>query len=79
MDLKTIKPERVGVELIVTENFKDLVLKKDFELAKVEGTRVIYNIKVSIEMPGTFDYGIRVYPKHELLPHRQDYALLRWI
>ena len=79
MDLKTITAERVGVELLVTENFKDLVLRKDFEAAKVDGTRVIYNIKVIIEMPGTFDYGIRVYPKHELLPHRQDFAHLRWI
>jgi len=31
------------------------------------------------EKAGTFFYGIRIYPKHEDLPHKQDFYLLRWI
>ncbi|MCG8698438.1 MAG: alpha-glucan family phosphorylase, partial [Bacteroidales bacterium] len=79
MDLKNIKQERVGVELIVTENFKELVIRQDFELSKIDKSRAVYTIGVTIDQPGTFQYGIRVFPKHELLPHRQDFAHIRWI
>ena len=27
---------------------------------------------------GTFKSGIRMFPKNELLPHRQDFAYVKW-
>ncbi|MFN4254638.1 MAG: hypothetical protein ACK4Q5_06505 [Saprospiraceae bacterium] len=26
-----------------------------------------------------FEYGFRMFPKHPLLPHRQDFGLVRWL
>jgi len=28
---------------------------------------------------GVFEYGFRLFPKHALLPHRQDFGLVRWL
>jgi phosphorylase/glycogen(starch) synthase len=79
LDLKDIKPENIGVELVITENLKDLVAKQEFKLDKVEGSKASYSIDIVINQPGTFTYGIRIFPKHELLAHRQDTRLLRWV
>ena len=79
LDLKDILAEQIGVEIVITENHKELILREEFKVAKVENKKAIYQIDVTIDRPGTFQYGIRVFPKHELMPHRQDFAHLRWI
>jgi phosphorylase/glycogen(starch) synthase len=79
LDLNEINPEHVGVEMIITENMKELVNIQPFTLVKSEPNRAVFRAKILNDRPGTFSYGIRVYPVHELLPHRQDFGLLRWI
>ena len=79
LDLNEIDPEHVGVEMIITENMKDLVSIQPFTLIKAEPSKAVFRAKILNDRPGTFSYGIRVYPVHELLPHRQDFGLLRWI
>jgi hypothetical protein len=39
----------------------------------------VYECAVEPGMAGVYEYGLRMFPKHELLPHRQDFALARWI
>jgi len=79
LDLKDISPENIGVELIVTENYENLVTRQEFELEKNEGSKAFFRADVVINQPGTFTYGIRMFPKHELLAHRQDIGFLKWI
>jgi len=79
LDLKDITHENIGVELVITENLKSLVARQEFKLDKSEGSKAWYSIEVLISQPGTFTYGIRLFPKHELLAHRQDAGFLRWI
>jgi hypothetical protein len=79
LDLKDISPENIGVEFIVSENYERLITRQEFNLQKYEGTKAFYDLDVMINQPGTFTYGIRMFPKHELLAHRQDIDFLRWI
>jgi starch phosphorylase len=79
LNLKDIPPENIGVELIVSENYERLITRQEFDLDKYEGTKAYYTLDVMINQPGTFTYGIRMFPKHELLAHRQDIDFLRWI
>ncbi|MCB8994058.1 MAG: alpha-glucan family phosphorylase [Bacteroidales bacterium] len=84
LDLKTLKAEEIGVELVVAEmdnpNHKPKITeKRDFNLAKKEGSKAWYDIEFSPSSAGIFDFGIRIFPKHKLLAHRQELALLRWI
>jgi phosphorylase/glycogen(starch) synthase len=79
LDLNEISPSEVGVELIITESGERLVSTHEFILESAKADRVQYSVKVNIPQPGTFSYGIRVFPKNEYLPHRQDFNLVRWI
>lgn len=77
--LNEIAPENVGVELVISENNRDLISRQEFELQDGHNGTATYSIKASLHKPGTFQYGIRVFPKHERLPHRQDFGMLQWI
>ena len=38
-----------------------------------------YYINMPLNKAGVFDYTFRIYPNNEMLPHRQDFALVKWI
>ena len=79
LDLNEINPDNVGVELVITENAREIVSIQQFVLVSSSGGKAVFETKVQNERSGTFTYGIRVFPIHEFLPHRQDFALLKWI
>lgn len=84
LDLKSLRAEEIGIELVVAEletknKNPHIIEKREFSLAKKEGTRANYEIEFSPSKPGIFDFGIRIFPKHKLLAHRQELPLLRWV
>jgi hypothetical protein len=79
LDLNEIAESEIGVELVITENGERLISVHEFTLDNASIDKVQYKAKVIIEQPGTFNYGIRIFPKNELLPHRQDINLVKWI
>ena len=72
----------LGVEFVV---YKDengdskLVEKLPLEIIKEEGDNLTYHIKSQIKSAGVFRYALRVYPNNAELPHRQDFAYVKWI
>jgi phosphorylase/glycogen(starch) synthase len=79
LDLNEIPANEVGVELVVTENGERIVSTHEFELSEFFVDKATYTAKIKIGQPGTFTYGIRMFPKHELIAHRQDIGFVRWI
>jgi len=82
IDLNMIAPENIGIELIIIEraNGKEKIQEKiDLKLEKIENRIATYSIDVCPAKPGIYKYAFRLYPKHELLPHRQDFPVLMWI
>ncbi|HET6559115.1 MAG TPA: alpha-glucan family phosphorylase [Prolixibacteraceae bacterium] len=83
IDLKGLKPEEVGVEMVVTENGENnpvaLVESLQFDVENVEGSVLTYRLNLQLMNSGAFGYAIRVYPKHPELPHRQDFQYLKWV
>ncbi len=72
----------LGVEQVIfrTEDGKEkFVGTRDFKIVKTEGNIVTYELQAKIKDAGVFRYGYRIYPKNPALPHRQDFAFLRWI
>lgn len=51
----------------------------DFKLEKQEGSKLYFKVETTAENSGLFNYGFRVYPKHPDMPHRMDFAYVRWI
>jgi glucan phosphorylase len=83
LDVKEIPVEYVGVELIITSMGKHgqykYVDSMDFNLISRKGSKCYFVADLVPEKAGSFFYGIRLYPKHKDLPHKQDFYLLRWI
>ena len=83
LDLKGLNCNEIGVELIVTENgsreFPKIVESLDFEIEKTEGDICHYKLNYKPVHPGSFNYGVRLYPKNQGLPHRQDCKFVRWL
>jgi phosphorylase/glycogen(starch) synthase len=83
LELKELHPSDIGVEIVIPEfsygeDQEAITYTKEFDLVKQENGQCFYSVEVSPARPGVLDYGIRIFPKHENLPHRQDFALVKW-
>ena len=50
-----------------------------FKVIKEEGNILTYELHDKVRDAGIFRYGYRLYPWNENLPHREDFAFVRWI
>ncbi len=71
----------------------DIVLIKEFKEQKVKsqslvtaggeeeesGQLVKYICHEKITFSGVYDYGFRVFARHEGLAHRQDFSIVKWV
>lgn len=74
----------LGLECVVVEydsvkNQAKFIESYEFDLVKTEGSLLYFETKTALNDPGTHQYGLRVYPKNADLPHRMDFAYVRWI
>ena len=72
------------MEMVITKDDPEkhipvIVTKNDFELKKEEGTKMFFRLKATPSEAGNQQMGFRIYPKNPDLPHRMDFAFIRWI
>ncbi len=84
LDLNELSPDDIGVEIVIAdfvdgENIPRVTYKQEFVLDKIENRLAYYKIEITPKRPGIFDFGIRIFPKHPALPHRQDFNYLKWV
>ena len=46
---------------------------------KEEGSKLFFELKTTPSEAGNHKIGFRVYPINKELPHRMDFAYVRWI
>ena len=51
----------------------------EFNLVKTNGSLQYFETNKLLNDPGLHQYGLRIYPKNSDLPHRMDFAYMRWI
>ena len=82
VDIDGLAPEDIGVEMILSDQIIDgnvrVVAKRELNFVREEGTQAYYSIQSTPEATGSFDMAIRVFPKNAKLPHRMDFALVKW-
>jgi glycogen phosphorylase/synthase len=84
LDLDGLSSEEIGVEIVMTKSGEgdDSLLfrgKEEFQCTHVDGSQVEYTFKLTVDETGVFDIGFRIFPKHDHIPHRMDFPLVRWI
>lgn len=83
IDIDGLKPEDIGVELVVAQqidNYADVKVRGRYQLeyTKSEGNHAFYAFTMNPSSTGSFDVALRIYPKNSKLPHRMDFALVKW-
>ncbi len=83
IDLKML----IGLDIIVQAVFADvedpnavkMISVEEFKLEKSEGSKLYYSLHHKLNVPGVYNFGIRMYPKSDLLYNNQDFCCVRWI
>jgi starch phosphorylase len=83
LDTKNLNDKGIGIELISIRKSRTNIEKLDniqeFELVKAESSRLYFNMDYKINRAGSYRFAIRMFPKNEALPHRQDFCFVRWL
>ncbi len=73
----------LGLEMVFAsgddENNMKVVHAEPFSVVERNGSQVTYKVSLSLNYPGVFRFGLRIFPSNPLLPHKQDFPLLKWI
>lgn len=52
--------------------------RSELKVVKRDGNIFTYELKSSLKEAGIYRYALRMYPNNAELPHRQDFAYVRW-
>ena len=80
--LGDLKAEELGVEvLFATEKKGRLHIQERYEFTPVECVdgRAKYVATITPDRSGIYQVAGRIYAKNALLPHRQDFELVKWL
>ena len=83
VDVANLHPEDIGVEMVVAQQIVggqtvNVVRTVPLTRTKTEGSLVTYSVDYQPEETGTYDVALRIYPSNPNLPHRMDFALVKW-
>jgi phosphorylase/glycogen(starch) synthase len=82
IDVKELSPEDIGVEMIYGQKVNDSVDKLlgvyEMKLEQSEGSIATFKLSFLATVSGVYDFAFRIFPTHPLLPHRQDFSLVKW-
>jgi starch phosphorylase len=74
--------DAIGIELITLTTDKDgkehIYRVDTMEMVKKEGNLHTFKLTHTIDNAGMFRVAYRMFPKHPLLPHRQDFCYVKW-
>ena len=83
IDTKGLRASEIGIEMVVTDKTDKgetiLIERTEMTVTKQTGNSAVYNIDIKPSKAGIFNYGLRMFPKNSNLPHRQDFAYVRWL
>jgi len=83
LDLNELSGTDIGIEVVFGKKVNDEVKEPDFieEMTMIRSERniAVFGCEIPINQAGVYDFAFRLFPKSPLLPHRQDFNLLKWI
>jgi starch phosphorylase len=75
--------DAVGLEkvnLFVNKDGEERIFSVEpLELVGQDGNNFIFEATISPHQAGTYKSAVRMYPKNDKLPHRQDFSYVKWL
>ena len=83
LDTKGLNDKGIGVELVAVRtsqhNNDKLYEVEELKLVRSEGSRLSFETTYQLDYAGGMKFGLRMFPKNDLLPHRMDFCFVRWL
>jgi len=83
LHIANLEAKNIGVEVVFFKRVKEveleLKLKQELRLVKVEDQEATFSCDLEPKLAGVYEFGFRVFPKSDLLPHQQDIGLVKWV
>lgn len=83
LHLQDLNASDIGVEVVfykrISEKELELLFVQEMALEGKKESEASYACSFVPSVAGVFEYGFRMFPKHPLLAHRQDFGLVRWL
>jgi alpha-glucan phosphorylase-like protein len=83
LHVQDLKPGDIGLEIVfyrrISETELEFIETYPLELKNQKNAHATYSLDFVPKTAGVFEYGLRLYPNHPLLAHRQDFGLVRWL
>ena len=82
LDTNGIAPDHLNLEACFYRRLSERDIKLEqvipFQLKRKAGGKATFTLAVDPHLAGVFEYGFRLRPRHELMPHAQDLNLVFW-
>ena len=83
LNLAGLKPEDIGVEILFCTTDKKGKLhiqsKSEYKVVSFEDGVATYQTEILPEKTGMYQVATRIFAQNPMLPHRQDFGLVRWL
>jgi glycogen phosphorylase/synthase len=83
LDLNELSGTDIGIEVLfgrkVNDEVKTPSFTEEMTMVKSDKNLVSFTCDIPINQAGVHDFVFRLFPKNPLLPHRQDFNLVKWI
>ena len=83
LNIGDLRPEDIGVEMLfcTTDRKGRLHIqdKTEFDVVEFSDSVAKYRTSILPERTGMYQVATRIYAKNPQLPHRQDFALVKWL
>ena len=75
--------DAIGLELVTINNapIDEITIHaiRPFKMVKKEGNLYTFQLKFVPDQAGAYKTCVRMFPKNDLLPHRQDFSYVKWL
>jgi phosphorylase/glycogen(starch) synthase len=83
LDTAALSHDDIGVEFVIASQVEQgqavkVIDTKQLQFVKRDEGGAVYAVDMIPSVAGSFDFAIRVYPRHALLAHRMDLPLVKW-
>ena len=72
----------LGMEIVFARKVNDEIRMTGaaaMTVSEAGEDKLVFEYEKAVNDPGVIDFAFRLFPVHELLPHRQDFPLVKWI
>ena len=83
IDTHDLHDTGIGIELVAIRtsqhNNDKFYSVRPLDVVATKGSHMTFRLEDRYDYAGSMKFGLRMYPKNDLLPHRMDFAYIRWI